>query len=103
MNSNPSKLDVFYNSNKSISPGLVVMGDSSCSKGCGFELRCCIMDGIFFTLICWKNCIVCLKRLKKQKRDRGWHYLKKQVKKFGLELESAKIVKSIQLVVDFGN
>ena len=34
--------------NKSIpkggSPGLVVMGDDSCSKGCGFESWCRIQD-----------------------------------------------------------
>ena len=27
------------------SPGLVVMGDDSCSKGCEFESRCHILDG----------------------------------------------------------
>ena len=39
--------------NKSIpkggSPDLVVMGDDSCSKGCGFESRRRILDGHFFT------------------------------------------------------
>ena len=24
---------------------MVVMGDDSCLKGCGFESRCCILDG----------------------------------------------------------
>ena len=46
------------------SPGLVVMGVDSCSKGQGFESCCQILDGHFFTLICSKNCIVCLKRPK---------------------------------------
>ena len=42
------------------SPGLVVMGrDSS-----GFESWHRILDGYFFTYICCKNCIVCLKSTK---------------------------------------
>ena len=43
------------------SPGLVVMGDDSCSKCCGFESWLRILDGHFFTLISCNNCIVCLK------------------------------------------
>ena len=42
-------------------PGLVVMGDNSYLRGCGFESRRRILDGHFFTMICCKNCIVCLK------------------------------------------
>ena len=43
------------------STGLVVMGGDSHSKGGGF------------TLICCKNCIVCLEKTEnKQKRGRGW-------------------------------
>ena len=54
------------------SPGLVVMGDDSCSKGNGFKSRCRILDGHFFTLICCKNCIdVCLKRSKINKKEAG--------------------------------
>ena len=34
------------------SPGLVVMGDDSCSRGHGFESRYCILDGFDITLIC---------------------------------------------------
>ena len=49
---------------KGWSRGLVVMGDNSCSRGCGFESQCCILDGHIFSLICCKNCVVCLKRLK---------------------------------------
>ena len=33
------------------SPGLVVMGGDSHSEGRGFESRCRILDGHFFTLI----------------------------------------------------
>ena len=29
------------------SPGLVVMGGDSCSKGCEFEFRHCLLDGHF--------------------------------------------------------
>ena len=37
------------------------------------------MDLTFFTFICGKNCIVCLKRLKiKRKRGRGWPIFKKE-------------------------
>ena len=36
------------------SPGLVVMGGDSRFKGRGFESRCHILDGHFFTLICCK-------------------------------------------------
>ena len=47
----------------------MVMGDDSCSKGCGFESQRRIMDRYFFTLICCKNCIVCLKRPKINKKE----------------------------------
>ena len=36
------------------SPGLVVMGGDSCSKGRGFESQCNILDRHFFTLTCCK-------------------------------------------------
>ena len=56
------------------SPGLVVMGGDSCSKGCGYESRRLILDGHdIFTLICCQNCIVCLKRLKINEK-RGWSW-----------------------------
>ena len=42
----------------------MVMGDDSCLRGRGFESRCHILDGRFFTLICCKYCIVCLKKPK---------------------------------------
>ena len=47
------------------------MGDDSCSKGHGFESQCCILDGHIFTLICCKNCIVCLKRPKINENEAG--------------------------------
>ena len=52
------------------SPGLVVMGGDSFSKGCGFKSRHHILDRNF----CCKNCNdVCLKRPKiNGKRGRGW-------------------------------
>ena len=62
------------------SPGLVVMGDDSCLKGCGFESERCILVDIltFFTLICCKNCIVCLKRPKiTEKRPGLVHFFSK--------------------------
>ena len=33
------------------SPGLVVMGGDSCSKGCEFESRDRILDGHYFTYL----------------------------------------------------
>ena len=45
------------------------MGDDLCSKGRGFESQHRILDGNFFTLICCKNCIVCLKRPKINEKE----------------------------------
>ena len=56
------------------SPGLVVMGGDSCSKGREFESRHRILDGHdIFNFICCKNYNdVCLKRRKnKLKRGQG--------------------------------
>ena len=53
------------------------MRDDSCSRGREFESRCRILDGHnIFTLICCKDCIVCLERPKKTKK-RLWlaHFL----------------------------
>ena len=47
------------------------MGDDSRSRDCGFESRRRILDGQFFTLICCKNCHVCLKKPKINKK-RPW-------------------------------
>ena len=49
----------------------MVMGDDSCSKCCGFKSWYPILDGHFFTLICCKNCIVCLKRQKINEKEAG--------------------------------
>ena len=49
----------------------MVMGVDSRSKGRGFESQRRILDGHFFTLICCKNCIVCLKRPKINKKEAG--------------------------------
>ena len=51
----------------------MVMGDDSCSKGRGFESGRHILDEYldFFTLICCKNCIVCLKRPKINEKEAG--------------------------------
>ena len=55
---------------KQLGLGLVVNGDVSSSNGRGFESRWCILDGHFFTMICCKNCINCLKKTE-NKRKRG--------------------------------
>ena len=44
------------------SPGLVVIGGDSCSKGCDFKSQQRILYGYFFTFICCKNYNVCFKR-----------------------------------------
>ena len=53
------------------SPDLVIMGDDLCSRGRGFESRRHILDGHFFSLICCKNWIVCLKRPKINEKEAG--------------------------------
>ena len=40
----------------------MVMGGDSRSEGYEFESQHRILDGHLFTLICCKNCIICLKR-----------------------------------------
>ena len=60
----------------------MVMGDDSCA-GRGFESRRCILDGHMdiFHIDC-KNCIVCLKRPKiNKKRGQGWP-IKKTISKY---------------------
>ena len=53
-------------------PGLVVMGRDSLMKVVGSNTGAIYwMDMIFFTLICCKNCIVCLKRPKISKKRLG--------------------------------
>ena len=60
------------------SPGLVVMGRDSHSKGRGFESQHRILDGHFFTYICCKNCNVCLKRPKINEKEAGVGPFKKK-------------------------
>ena len=50
------------------SPGLVVIGGDTCSEGREFESQDHLLHGHFFTLIFCKNCIVCLKRPKINKK-----------------------------------
>ena len=52
------------------------MGDDSCSGGRGFESRFRILDGLFALIYC-KNCNVCLKRPKINKKRPGLAHLKK--------------------------
>ena len=55
----------------------MVMGDDSCSRGCGFESRRCILDGYFSHRFVVKI-VLCLKRSKINKKDAGdGHFLKK--------------------------
>ena len=50
----------------------MVMGGDSCSKVCGFKSRHHILDGHFFTLICYQICNdVYLKRPKKTIKEAG--------------------------------
>ena len=58
--------------------GLVVMGDDSCLKGRGFESWHCVLDGHFFTLICCKNCIVCLKKTENKLKRPGLAHKKRK-------------------------
>ena len=44
-----------------MSPGLVVMGGDSCSKGCEFESWHHKLDGLFSHLVVGKNFNACLK------------------------------------------
>ena len=62
------------------SPGLVVMGRDSRSKGRRFESQHSILDGHFFTNICCKNWNVCLKRPKINKKEVRSGPLKNQKK-----------------------
>ena len=47
----------------------MVMGRDSRSEGRGFDSWYRILDGHFFTYICCKNCIVCLKRPKINEKE----------------------------------
>ena len=49
----------------------MVIGRDPRSEGCGFESRYCILDGHFFTYICCKNCVVCLKKTEINEKEAG--------------------------------
>ena len=51
------------------SPGLVVMGEDSRAKGCGFESQHHILDGHFSHIFVVKICNVCLKRPKINEKE----------------------------------
>ena len=77
-------------------PWLVVMsGDNSCSNGCGFESRRCILDGhldIFSHCFCCKNCIVCLKRPTINEKEVGLaKFLKPTVQKYIVRNDLASV------------
>ena len=62
------------------SPGLVAMGDDTCSRGCGFKSQHQVLDGYFFTLICCKNCIVCLfEKTENKQKEAGYGPFKKTI------------------------
>ena len=61
----------------------MVMGYDSCLRSNGLESRHCILDGHFFTLICSKNFIVCLKRPKNKNNPGLAHFVKNYKKEKG--------------------
>ena len=82
----------------------MVMGDNSCLKGCGFESQRRKLDGHFFTLICCKNCIICLKKTKNKLKKRPGlaHFLKKYAL-YILHLSATATASSVLLTwPDFG-
>ena len=62
------------------SPGLVVKGGDSCSKGRGFESWHRILEGHFFTYICCKNVMLFEKNENKTIKEGGLAHLKKSKK-----------------------
>ena len=50
---------------------IVISTKDSRSKGRGFESQHHLLDGRFFTYICCKICIVCLKRPKINEKEAG--------------------------------
>ena len=72
----------------------MVMSDDSCLRGCGFESWHRTLDGHFFALICCKNCIVCLKRPKRNEKNRPeLIFLTQKQNHF-----SSKFIQKVQLV-----
>ena len=52
-------------------PGLVVMGGDSRSEGRGFESWRQILDGHFFTYICYKNLYCLFEKTKNKRKEAG--------------------------------
>ena len=50
-------------------PGLVVMGGDSCPEGHGSESQHHILDGHFSPIFLYKNCNVCLKKMKINEKE----------------------------------
>ena len=74
----------------------MVMGDDSCSRGPGFKFLRRILDGHFFTLICSKNCTVCLERPKINEKEAGVSpFLKKNLTSFWAIAERRFLEKKI--------
>ena len=75
-----SKTKVIRSASSGGSPGLVVMGDDSCSTGRGFEFQHRILNGHFVTLIYCKIVLFEKTEKTKNKRKRGlvWPFLKKK-------------------------
>ena len=71
------------------SPGLVVMGGDSCSRGRGFESRYRILDGHYFTFICSKNCVFGKTKIN-AKRGRVGPFLKKA--EFKVQYQQCKLL-----------
>ena len=59
------------------SPGLVVMGGDSCSKGREFESLHHMLDGHFFTSICCENCNVWFEKTKINEKEAEDGHFKK--------------------------
>ena len=78
----------------------MVMRDDSCSRGCGFESLCHIMDGEFFTLISCKNCVVCSKIPKINKKEAAMALLKKPFVK--IKLANCNWLRQAQQAANFG-
>ena len=53
------------------SPGLVVMGDDSWLRDCGFKSQCCIPDEHFFILICCKKCYFLFEKTANRRKEAG--------------------------------
>ena len=54
------------------SPGEVVMGDDSCSRGCGFESQCHILDGHYiFHIDLWQKMYCLFEKTRNKQKEAG--------------------------------